>query len=74
MSGNNLTDFLRRYDYYMNKAYRYPKLNDLRTYGEEYRSNYFIRLGYENIRTLENFNKYFKRIFYEDKRNYKCSR
>lgn len=58
----------------MNMAHKVPSENGLKTYGEEYRSNYFIRLGYENIRTLESFNKYYKRIFYEDNRNYNTSR
>lgn len=33
------------------------------TYGEDAISNYFQRLGYENIRTLEDFNSKFEKIW-----------
>jgi len=73
LSGNNLGLFLRNYSSFMDMAMSHTPTDGTfhRTYGEDSRSNYFIRLGYENIRTLRDFNINFRKIFYEDNRIYK---
>ena len=65
LSGNNLSKFTKNYNFYMNQARNHTATDGAfqRTYGEDNRSNYFIRLGYDNIRTLESFNTNFKKIF-----------
>ena len=62
ISKNKFIDFLLSYKAYVSKAYGFmekdPKrLNLQRTYGEDAISNYFQRLGYENIKTLESLNQ-----------------
>ena len=76
LSCNNLGLFLKNYSSFMGKAMNHTPTDGAfqRTYGEDNRSNYFIRLGYENIRTLNDFNTNFRKIFYEDNRNYKTNR
>ena len=65
LSGNNLSKFIKNYNFYMNQARNHTPTDGAfqRTYGEDNRSNYFIRLGYENVRTLESFNSNFRKIF-----------
>lgn len=65
LSGNNLGSFIKNYDSYMNQARNHVPTDGAfqRTYGEDNRSNYFIRLGYDNIRTLDSFNSNFSKIF-----------
>lgn len=73
LSGNNLSKFVKNHSTYIKLAYAHKPIDGAfqRTYGEDDRSNYFIRLGYENIRTLQQFNANFSTIFYNDNRNYK---
>lgn len=60
LAKNNTSEFLRHYRSYYRQA-----LNTVGdgvipghvTYGEDGVSNYFQRLGYENIRTIDDFNK-----------------
>ena|GEM_PF-639154 len=68
LSGNNLGKFINNKIQLRKEALNHKPTDGSfqRTYGEDGRSNYFIRLGYENIRTLNEFNKNFKKIFYED--------
>ncbi|PDS23071.1 hypothetical protein [Flavobacterium branchiophilum] len=75
LSHNNLYDFIKNHSNYIKLSMEHKPIDGAfqRTYGEDDRSNYFIRLGYENIRTLEDFNTYFYNIFYEDNRNYQVN-
>jgi RHS repeat-associated protein len=73
LSGNNLEKFFSNHNAFIKLAYSHKPTDGAfqRTYGEDDRSNYFIRLGYENIRTLDQFNSRFSTIFFNDNRNYK---
>ncbi|ASZ11250.1 hypothetical protein KTO58_18945 [Chitinophaga pendula] len=72
LSRNNLKSFLANHAKYIDEAQRFDPQDKIfqKTYGEDERSNYFIRLGYENIHTLNEFNRNFKTIFYTDNRYY----
>ncbi len=66
LSGNNKKEFFNSYSKYYHQALG-TMGNGLvpsqKTYGEEGISNYFQRLGYENIRTLEDFNRRYSDIW-----------
>lgn len=68
LSGNNLSSFIENHSDFIKQAYEHKPSDGAfqRTYGEDDRSNYFIRLGYEGTRTLGQFNKNFTKIFYRD--------
>ena len=63
VSGNGLTDFVKNFSSYRQEALQigFP------TYGEGERSNYFQRLGYEGINTLEKFNSNYSEIWNDKK-------
>ncbi len=67
LAHNNKTKFLFQYDSYYKKAQNTKGDNlffpQQVTYGEKSISNYFQRLGYENIKTIGDFNSNFDKIW-----------
>ena len=66
LSGNNKKKFLSSYFSYYSEALNTMGkgiLPQQKTFGEAGISNYFQRLGYENIRTLKDFNLNFSKIW-----------
>ncbi len=66
LAGNNKKEFLNSYSKYYNQALGTMGIGlvpSQKTYGEKGISNYFQRLGYENIKTLEDFNRRYSDIW-----------
>ena len=58
LHGNNKLDLLMNLNRYKTQAAQIPV-----TYGEDERSNYFQRLGFEGLRDLKSFNRNYSRIW-----------
>lgn len=67
LAGNNTEEFLLHYSSYYKQALNIKGDDGIilehKTYGEKGISNYFQRLGYENIRSIDDFNRRYTNIW-----------
>ncbi|SEL95326.1 RHS repeat domain-containing protein [Parapedobacter koreensis] len=64
LSGNNLGAFIQDYSGFRQKALNFDGSNArFRTYGEDFGSNLFQRIGFEGIRTLKDFTLKYSNIW-----------